>query len=103
MPQDMVERVTFETSFEEFVDKMRELQDDYREAVNGTGSRTVADVLSDYEGTQVIPKSYMSQFGQQMLALNNGTALCILRLAAHRSYQSGLQGLTADLARVTLS
>lgn len=54
IPQDMVGRETYETTFEEFVDRMRELQDDYNEAVNGSSSRTVAEVLSDYEGTQVI-------------------------------------------------
>ena len=53
LPQDMVERLTFETSFADFVDAMMDLQEDYTEAVNGTSSRTVAEVLSDYEGTQV--------------------------------------------------
>lgn len=53
IPQDMVERLTFETSFADFVEKMMDLQEKYTEAVNGTSSRTVADVLSDYEGTQV--------------------------------------------------
>ncbi len=53
IPQDMVERVTFDSPFADFVDKMIDLQDDYTEAVNGTSSRTVAEVLSDYEGTQV--------------------------------------------------
>ena len=32
---------------------MQVLQDDYNEALNGTSNRTVADVLSSYEGTQV--------------------------------------------------
>ena len=53
IPQDMVERLTFETSFADFVEKMIDLQEEYTEAVNGTSSRTVADVLSDHEGTQV--------------------------------------------------
>ena len=53
VPQDMVERVTFDSPFADFVDKMIDLQDDYTEAVNGTSSRTVAEVLSDFEGTQV--------------------------------------------------
>jgi hypothetical protein len=30
------------------------LQDDYNGALNGTGSRTVAEVLASYQGTQVI-------------------------------------------------
>ena len=32
---------------------MQVLQDDYNEALNGTSGRTVAEVLSSYEGTQV--------------------------------------------------
>ena len=53
IPQDMVERLTFETSFAEFVDSMMDLQEDYTEALNGTSPMTVSEVLSDYEGTQV--------------------------------------------------
>ena len=55
IPQDMVERETFETSFWDFADKMQELQDDFLEAVNVTSSMTVAEVLAEYEGTQVMP------------------------------------------------
>lgn len=52
IPQDMVERETFETSFEEFVDRMMDLQEAYLAALNGTTEQTVAEVLAEYEGTQ---------------------------------------------------
>lgn len=52
MPQDMVEREVTTTDFSEFVAAMRVLQEDYNAALSGTGSKSVAEVLAEYEGTQ---------------------------------------------------
>lgn len=52
VPQDMLEREVFSTSFDDFVAAMKQLQDDYVAALNGSSKSTVADVLSEYEGTQ---------------------------------------------------
>ena len=53
MPQDMVEREVTTTDFSAFVEAMQILQEEYNAALNGTGSKTVVEVLAEYEGTQV--------------------------------------------------
>ena len=58
IPQDMVTRVVTDMDFEEFVQALHQLQDDYNAALNGTGPQTVAQVLAKYEGTQVTADLY---------------------------------------------
>lgn len=53
IPQDMVARTVTATDIWGFVDAMKTLEVDYKAALSGTGPRTVAQVLSEYEGTQV--------------------------------------------------
>ena len=53
MPQDMVTREVINTEFSVFVKAMQTLQNEYNAALQGTGSKTVVEVLAEYEGTQV--------------------------------------------------
>ena len=80
VPQRMVQRDTYTTSFDDFVDAIQALQDEHNEAQEN-GPEAVASVLAAYEGTQVQCPAWEASpqnFGSEFWNLSSATKVCVL-------------------------
>lgn len=100
LPQDLVERETYETDFRTFVDKMLDLQDDYLEALNGTSPLSVAEVLSEYEGTQVLLELSQPYPQRPCSCPDSILDWCPYIASLIRQFSSLIDGYPAELAYI---